>query len=452
MRILSVLCLLSLLLSLLLASTVHAGDPAVEAALEADDVNQDHCADLYDTKVERAASSTMAVAAAWQRVDEVYRETEASYLLFWRGVLAQCLGRDEAALADLTEFVGAQSESTMFASLVRQAKTRLRRLGDRSQLGQGASASFLRLGPALEASASWAGGVGFHELICTDPSPVGDALNVTCLGQDRERAEYGLVAVPASLQASIDGFPARAFGLGARLLLSLPAPSGLATPRAPGLTLQVQVGPQLRILDTVATGRRSGWFRAEVRFAASLTRMDPMVGQAKYYVDNGGFLDAGTWELKHVGVAARLGGALEISQKAALFFSGRFSWYAPMQGSAARRVVEAQPVELTRSVGGTVTEQVEIVPELERTTQLAAGGRVGLLFPAETVAVGPFVGIDIVQASMSFPNDSADCWVYGGQGTCITNDEDARKVYSSRRTGFFVTVGIESRFGIPRPE
>jgi hypothetical protein len=437
-------------LALLLAVPAAAADPAVEAALEADDINQEHCASLYTGRVDRAASATMAVALAWQRVDQVYSETEASYLLFWRGVLAHCLGREEAAAADLTEFVEGQSDSSMFASLIKQAETRLRRLGE--DLGQGGSARFLRLGPALEVGVSWSGGSGFHELACTDATV--DALNVTCVPDDGFLPESAAALVPASVQLHLFAFPARPFGLGARLAVHLAAPSGLPTERSPGPTLQIQVGPQLRLLDSVAAGRRSGWFRAEAGFAASFTRMSPMAGQPKYQDDLQGFLDPGSWDLKHVGVAARLEGAVELSPKVAVALSGRFAWYAPMAGSHATRAAEPGPVELSSVGGSTHTEEVEILPELQTTSQMSAGGRVGLLLPVGTapVAVGPFVAVDFLRATMTFPNDPADCWQYGGDDACGTPDIASRKVFSSRRHDLYVTAGIEARFGAPGKE
>lgn len=438
---------------LLLARPSAAQDPSVDAALEADQVNQEHCASLFTAQVDQAASATVAVAEAWQRVDEVYGQTGAAYLLYWRGALAQCLGRDEAAEADLSQFVQAQGGSTMFASLVQNAKTRLRRLGSGASLGQGASASFLRLGPVLEVGASWSAGSGVHSLACIDAEN-GQTENAACLGAQYERTDLEPALVPAAVQLGLDGFFTRGFGVGGRLFLDLAAPSGLPVDRAPGPTLQVHVGPQLRLLTSVASGGRAGWFRAEVRFAASFSRMSPMAGSAKYAESQlGGYLDAGSWALRQVGAAARLEGAVEIGSRMVLFLSGRYAWYAPMAGSASSQVVGPGPVELRHDLSDseTHTENVEILPDLVSTSQMSAGGRVGLLLPTKvrSIALGPFVGVDFLRAVMTFPNDAHDCWRLDSDEECgSSGDGQYRKVYSTQRHDLYVTVGIDARFGV----
>ena len=433
----------------LLAPTLaRGGDPAVDAAVQADDVNQQHCASLDTRQVDRAASATVAVAEAWGRVDEVYEQTGADYLLYWRGVLAQCLGRDEAALADLTAFVQGQEGSTQFSSMVKLARTRVRRLGDPSRLGQGAAGALLTRGGPLEVGASWSAGSGVHELACTDGDDWG-TVNSTCVGTDEHFADYRPAAVPASVQAHIDGFPTRAFGLGARVLLALPAPGGLPDSRSPGPTLQLDVGPQLRLLESVSSGRRPGWLRVEVRFAASFARMSPMAGSAKYVGETGGYLDAGTWSLAHPGVSGRLEGALELGPKAALILSGRVAWYAPMPGQTARRVVEPGEVELGTSGGSTRLEGVQVLPELVRSSQLSAGGRVGLALPIQQgSAVTPFVAVDFLRATMTFPDSPGDCWVVGSDEACDSDDGLHRKVFSTRRHDLYVTAGVDVRFAV----
>lgn len=457
---------LSILLAVaatLSARPSSAQDPAVDAALEADQVNQEHCANLYTAQVDQAASATVAVAESWQQVDAVYAETGAVYLLYWRGALAQCLGREEAALADLTSFVESQANSTMFASLVQNAKTRLRRLGRGVSVGQGGAAAFLRLGPALELEASWAAGSGVHSIACTDA--VNAALeNATCLGGGAGRPDYAPALALASTQLAVDGFFSRGFGVGGRLFINLAAPSNLPTSRSPGPTLQVHVGPQMRLLNSVASGGRAGWFRAEARFATSFTRMSPMAGSAKYgWGRLGGYLDPGSWDLRHVGVAARVEGSVEIGLGFILFMSGHYAWYAPMAGSHATHAVGPSAVELAHEdpPPATRSEEVEILPELLSTSQMTAGLRVGLLLPTKvtSVAVGPFIGVDFLRATMTFPNDENDCWQVGSDDACegagtVTVAEDYsgdltyRKVFSSARHDLYVTVGIDGRFGV----
>lgn len=444
--------LLPALLLLLAAGAARAGDPSVDAAVRADDINQEHCASLYDASVERAASATVAVAEAWSRVDDVYAETGASYLLFWRGVLAQCLGREEAALDDLNAFVQSQEGSTVFSSLVRLARSRVRRLGDRMRLGQGAAGAFVTRGAPLELAASYSAGSGFHELACVDADAWGSA-NTTCVGAVDASSTYAAARVPVRLQAAIDGFPARGLGLGARLDLTLPAPGGLPDDRSPGPTVELTLGPQIRILESVSSGRRPGWLRIEARFALSFVRMSPLAGSAKYAALIGGYLDGGTWDLFHPGGAIRIEGALELSPRAALLLSGRFAGYVPMPGDAARRTVQGADVELVGLDGVRRQERVEVLPELVRTARLSAGGRVGLALPAgRGVALGPFVGVDFQHATMTFPNLADDCWLVGPEGSCEEEDGEQRKVFSTRRHDLYVTAGIDVRFAVSRPE
>ncbi len=435
----------------LTAGVASAQDPAVDAALEADQVNQEHCANLYTAQVDRAASATMAVAQAWQRVDEVYQQTGAVYLLYWRGALAQCLGREEAAEADLTEFVESQGGSTMFASLVQSAKTRLRRLGAGASLGQGAAASWLRLGPALEIELSWSAGSGFHSLACTDAGN-GQAENAACLGEPGGRVDARAAVVPAAAQVALDGFLSRGFGLGGRLMADLAVPSGLPVARAPGPTLQIHAGPQMRLLDSVASGGRAGWFRGELRFAVAFTRMTPMAGSAKYAGNLDGYLDPGAWALRHLGAAARLEGAVEVGPGLVLLLTGHYAWYAPRSGLQAEQVIEPSPVVLRsyRNEDARRWEEVRLLPELVSTSQMSAGGRVGLLLPTKsrTIAVGPFVGVDFLRAVMTFPNDEYDCWRMDSRGLCGGAEGSYRKVYSSQRHDLFVTLGIDARFGV----
>ncbi len=440
-----------LLATALSAASASAADPAVEAAVLADDVVQAHCASLYDTPVDRAASATMAIAGALARVDDVHAQTGATYLLYWRGVLSHCLGRDEAALEDLTAFVKSQEGANAFPSLVRQARTRIRRLGDRARLGQGAAGAMLTRGARLEVDASWSAGSGVHELVCTDADDWGTA-NSTCVGAEDHFAAYAAAFVPARVGLRIDGFPARGFGLGGRLLLALPAPSGLPDGRSPGPTLQVEVGPQLRLVDSVGSGRRPGWLRVELRFAASLARLSPLAGTTKYPGVTGGYLDAGSWLLVQPGFAARLEGALELSPRVALLLSGRFAWYAPLPGAAAPRVVEPSEVDLLAPDGTMRTERVEILPDPIRSSQLSAGGRVGLAFPVgPELAVGPFLAVDWLRAGLVFPNSEADCWLVGSDAACTGDDGQQRKVYSTRRQDLLVTAGIDLRFASSRP-
>jgi hypothetical protein len=69
------------------------------------------------------------VTEVWQDVIASYEQTGATFLLYWRGVLGQCLGQAERAAKDLELFVALEEKEDTFATQVRDARTRLRRMG-----------------------------------------------------------------------------------------------------------------------------------------------------------------------------------------------------------------------------------------------------------------------------------------------------------------------------------
>jgi len=99
-----------------------------EVAVAAAEVHQQHCADIYTGDIDLAAEGYAAVAPIWQQVSEVYEGAQEPLLLYWRGLLAQCLGQREQGLADLDAFVAAEGENRDLAAMVRDANRRIRRL------------------------------------------------------------------------------------------------------------------------------------------------------------------------------------------------------------------------------------------------------------------------------------------------------------------------------------
>ncbi|MCP4872581.1 MAG: hypothetical protein GY898_28150 [Proteobacteria bacterium] len=446
--------LLLLLLTLLLPGLAVAAEPTpLDLALEADAVNQEHCAELYSAQVEQAASSTLAVAEVWGRLSEVYEESKAPYLLYWRGVLAQCLGRDDAAREDLEAFVASQEGQTMFEDLVRKAKVRLRRLGGANRIGQGAAAEFLRNDPVLEVELSYAAGSGVHELSCT--TAVEGAINGRCAGTNSWIPHTAAAAALVGVTARVDAFPSRAFGVGARFALDA-APTGGISGHPPEPALFVAVGPHLRILNSVSSGARAGWFRIELRAAASFTRLAPVVGLNQFIAAQG-FLDGGIWSLQHLGPAAHIGGALAVSPGTLLVLGGHVAWFVPGGAPWAVRTVDGAAREIhwertTDPDGNSATrdESVPEVPTLVRSSQLRAGLRVGLLFPTKTraAALGPVLSVDLNRAALVFDEDEGFQWC--ARSGCTTNE--LRKVYSTQRHDVLVRLGLELRFGVLRPD
>lgn len=440
-------------------------DPAIDAALEADAVNQEECANLYSATVDTAASSTVRVAEAWQKVSAVYEETQAPYLLFWRGALAQCLGREDAAIADLAQFAETQKGSTMFSNLVENAQRRLRRLGGRSGVGQGLAAAWLRQGAALEVVARWGIAPGLTLLSCTDDGTrdTGAPINSACLGGVNPQTAARPTVSWSTVDLGVDGFFNRSFGVGVRGIVDLthsaagPGPStGLSSkPLLP--VAEIQVGPQLRILNNVASGARAGWLRATLRFAAAFGRLSPWAGQASELDNLGAFHDVGTYALAHVGPALTVAGAVEAGKAGVFEMEGRFSWYVPMPGARTPKARSGEAV----TVGSADDDEThdELIPEalqpdLVRGGRLHGGFRLGAWRPVQggAVALGPFFDFSLQQTFLTFPDAGEGVWCSlgaAGDGSSLCSGTgDLRKVYSTRRDDLRLTIGIQARFGV----
>ncbi len=207
-----------------LPRAARAGD-VEELATLANDVNQEYCAEIYTQDVRLAAQGYQRVAAAWEAVDLGYEENSSSILLYWRAVLAQCLGQDEIAQRDLLDLVqrSTDAEDDELAGMLGDAQRRLKRLEARSDRRSPASG---RLGTARTVFL------------------VGSAVTATtgfavCLGAYRvgslqtEEAPY-----KAARRANIGGFVVglTGIGIGVTCLLTLAAPtkSGGVVTLSPG--------------------------------------------------------------------------------------------------------------------------------------------------------------------------------------------------------------------------
>ena len=102
-----------------------AGDLTDEAALAAHQTREEHCSDVGTINVTKAAASVTQVATVWQQVSEAYEAEQISYILYWRGMLAQCLGYDDKAVSDLSAFIKSDAEHTESAGMLADARRRL---------------------------------------------------------------------------------------------------------------------------------------------------------------------------------------------------------------------------------------------------------------------------------------------------------------------------------------
>ena len=119
----------TLLLSLTAGAADRDPDATREAALLAFEARSAYCPSVAGGNVAVAAESTVAAVEAWARVSETFESGGAPHLQYWRGVLAQCLGRPDDAIDDLIEFVVAADLNPELSDLSRDAMRRLRMLG-----------------------------------------------------------------------------------------------------------------------------------------------------------------------------------------------------------------------------------------------------------------------------------------------------------------------------------
>ena len=102
---------------------------AEAVALAAEAAHTAHCSNVASLGVSEAAAANAEVSRAWEQVSVAYEENGASYLLYWRGVLGQCLGHEARAVTDLMAYVEAAEDDGVSVGLVRDARRRLRRMG-----------------------------------------------------------------------------------------------------------------------------------------------------------------------------------------------------------------------------------------------------------------------------------------------------------------------------------
>jgi len=466
-------------------------DGSIDAATKASQVNQEECANVHTLKQSVSAVGVQKVAEVWAEVGKVYElEGKAPYLLFWRAVLAQCLGRNELAILDLESFVASQKGQTMFVDLVRQAKIRMKRLGGRAKAGEGPSAIWLRKDDVLEVDISYGVATGLRGLACSDeggkmlsempPDQESRPANSSCIGgagfqlptgDTRMAPMEGVVPPfwPVGLRLGLAGFPLRFLGVGAVLLVDQSLQSEALEPHAPGPVAQVLVGPQLRFLSSVSSGRRAGEFRIAPRFAMAWGRTSPWAGYKD--ISEFSFLDAGSLSTRHLGVQIDVSAKFEVSPHVVLKLSGEFAYYLPAESAAV--TVSTAPSSVARiwdpdNGGINVDERVEIFPPLLQATRIYGAGRAALLLPHPklNLAVGPFFEVAFHSTHLVYPNSSSDEWdaravVVKRLGTVgkptrelvdvmalPAGDLYVRKVYSTRRPGLLFRVGVELHFGV----
>jgi len=135
MRLLTVTCVVAAM-GVAVPAQSEDRDPEAEAlAREAQQVVEGYCSDAVADDVTLAAESVATVSAVWARVSASLESNQKVYLLYWRGVLGQCLDQEDKALADLKGFLDTHGDSSTWASLVTDAERRVRQLERRTTGG-----------------------------------------------------------------------------------------------------------------------------------------------------------------------------------------------------------------------------------------------------------------------------------------------------------------------------
>ena len=397
-------------------------------------------------------------------------------------------------MLDLESFVASQNGQTMFVDLVRQSKSRLRRLARDSagarRSGTGASALWLRKPDVVEFDLSYGVATGLRGMACTDsggepvadraPGTEGRHVNSTCVGGEYTGISTGDAVLlpregavppvwPLGLRVGATGYPLKFLGFGAVLQLDAAIHNELIEVHPPGLVTQLFVGPQLRFLSRGLSGVRAGDLRIAPRFAVAWGNTSPWVGQKS--PSEQGFLDAGNLSMRHVGVQLEMSGQIEISPKAVLKISGQFEYYFDGSPDSVTQLTPAQTTSSNWQVDGLVVEgveeQVEKLPQPLSTSRLHASLRASVLLPhkVHNLAIGPFFELGFQRTHIQYPNLESDEW---DAGVAVTHrlgigkpsselveflQEGARtpflrKVYSTRRQDLLFRIGIEVKFGL----
>jgi hypothetical protein len=102
--------------------------PPEEAARRAQVAHDSYCADVKGGADALAAQATSAVGPVWTEVVRSHEATDVLYLLYWRGLLARCLGHSDRARVSLETFLAADPDAQGLQGMRKDAEIRLRRL------------------------------------------------------------------------------------------------------------------------------------------------------------------------------------------------------------------------------------------------------------------------------------------------------------------------------------
>lgn len=436
------------------ASEVPVAPPAdpMMVAIEAQAANQKFCADIYNSKVSTSNNAYANVLAAMTKVDDAYAESNAGYLLYWRGALRQCLNNSDRAKVDLELFLEREGNNMMFAGLVRDAQKRLRRLGVARKSTGGSASELVRSPRVLDLRIDVAGGSGVLGLLCTDPLEGENGrqtVNSACTPSGGAGQSQAAVA-PLVVDLGLDGYFNDKVGLAGRLRAGVLLPMDFPNSRAPGPSFEVSLGPNFRLENPKEGGAPGVALRIQPQFAFAISEVHPWAGSAKYLTDmeeahGTAFFDAGSYLLPSVGGGLRLQGEAETAPSTVVEWGVEGAYYAPSPVSLLRRTADpSDDIPQSRRV-----EPIE-------GGRFMVGGRIGVLKTVgdKAVAIGPYVDMRLNHSSVRFPDNPAHCWDVGladdeafpqNLDCSSAGDGGYRKIFSTSHLHFLARVGITIR-------
>ncbi len=192
-----------LLLFSLAASTAFAGD--TELAVEASEAHQQWCAQAGQGDVLLASKAIGPVSDVWGRVSEAWETGGSLSLLYWRGMLGQCLSQEELASKDFASFITRAEDEPALRSQVQDAKRRLKRMGAVTGAAPRVNGKpvLIAIGVGTGAAAGLLGGLSawqWAELqdnwvsLTRDPHPVDEGASLLAAAQESETHQRAFLA------------------------------------------------------------------------------------------------------------------------------------------------------------------------------------------------------------------------------------------------------------------
>lgn len=455
--------------AMLCAPRFATAGPADDAALEAAEVAGEHCANLSSRRPEEIVRANKVVADTLEKLQGAIDASQEPTLLYWRGILVQCLDRPETAIVDYEAFIASKGGDAMYASMVREAKARLNRLKGRKR-GEGPAADHLRRAARIEGTLRLGVTLGPAWMGCTDDATL--VHNVACVGglnpswrlgwsprPDGEvRADLYFGGGPARIGAS--AVPGRLdVGLGLRGDLTIQPKVEALHPAALGAPFgTLGAGFRLRLVQSQSAGVRAGALRLGVDVISDMSPVIPWAGAPKYSTVD--LLDPGTWTMRGLGGNVRVAGALEASRDWIIELSGSLSVSVSPQGWIVQSR-EGAPRWVHHDARATPAPQGEGCPEegqgaglyceaVERMGALSGGlhirghGSWSLLrpLPGGAAAMGLQLDVGYERRTLGITDDAGARWCVPDEGSAAdcANDADRRRVYSTEWNDLVATL------------